>query len=417
MKPSVIEKAEKILQQGYVCDHCLGRQFAQFLSGYEAEERGRIIRNFMAFLLESGEKLDIDMANFEEFNFRFKDVKKTKKEKKVCVICENIFDELDDYIKKAEKKLRNVEFNNFLVGTKLPNRLVTKEEELWEKTGIDWCEPIKSEINRLVGKKLEKKFKKPVEFKHPEVVVLLNFKGKKVDLVINSLYLYGEYKKVKAGIPQTKWPTKKYKTSIEEIIAKPLMKQVGGKRHKFHGEGREDIDARCLAWRPFVIEILDPKKRKVNKKKLMEDVKKTKKVEIKNLKVVGSEMVEKIKSMRPDKTYRVVVKLKNDVTKENMKRLLILKGKKIYQETPRRVLHRRVDRLRKRVIKDIKWKKIRKKEIELIIKAEAGTYIKELVSGDKGRTYPSVSEILRTPAEVVKLDVIKIDTASGSTHF
>ncbi|MCD6367461.1 MAG: tRNA pseudouridine(54/55) synthase Pus10 [Candidatus Aenigmarchaeota archaeon] len=406
-QPSVFYKAVKILSQGYVCNHCLGRQFAQLLSGYDNEERGRIIRNFLAFSIDSGEKMKVDMSNFEEFNFRSKDVKKSG-DKKTCVICNNVFDELETYVKEAEKKLKKIGFDTFLVGTKLPDDLIIKEEELWESIGIDWCEPLKSEINRIVGKELEKKLKKSVEFKYPDVVILINLKKKKVEVEVNPLYIYGEYNKLKRGIPQTKWPSGKYKTSVEEIIAKPLMKQIGGKGHKFHGCGREDIDARCLAWRPFVLEILEPKKRKINKKKLIEDVKKTKKVEIRNIEIVNSDMVEKVKSVRPDKTYRVLVKLKDDVSEEDLKKLSILKGKRIYQETPTRVLHRRADLLRKRVVKDIKWKKVGKKKIELTITAEAGTYIKELVSGDKGRTYPSVAEILRTDAEVIELDVIKI---------
>ncbi|MCD6477905.1 MAG: tRNA pseudouridine(54/55) synthase Pus10 [Candidatus Aenigmarchaeota archaeon] len=406
-KNSVLKKAVEILKLGYVCDHCLGRQFAQLLRGYENEERGKIIRNFLALVLDAKEKYDIDMSNFEGINFRFKEAK--EKKNKRCVVCKNLFDGLDEYVKKAEKSLKKIEFNNFLVGTKLTKELVGIEEWLWENVGIEWCESIKSEINRLVGKKIEEKFKKPAEFERPDVTVILNLKKKDVEVKINSLFLYGEYNKLVRNIPQTKWPSGKYKTSVEQIIAKPLIRQIGGTGHKFHGAGREDIDARCLAWRPFVLEVLEPKKRKIDLKKLREDVNKSKKVEIRKLKVVSGNIVEMIKSVRLDKTYRALVRLEKDVSKEDLKRLSILNGKVIYQETPRRVLHRRADKLRKREIKSIKWKKIGKKKIEIIVKTEAGTYIKELVSGDKGRTYPSVSEILRTSAEVIELDVIKID--------
>jgi len=407
MKSDVKNTATRILKEGYICDNCLGRQFAQLLSGFENKERGKIIRNFIATCIEAGEDLEVDSSNFEEFKFRFKNIE--KKSKKSCMICDNLFEKLEKYVEKASKKMEKIEFNNFLVGTKLSRNLIEREEELWEKIGISWCEPMKSEINRLVGKELEKKFKKPVEFENPEVLVLLELDKEKVNLRINSFYLFGEYNKLKRGIPQTKWPSGKYKNSVEQIIAKPLMKQIGGSGHKFHGCGREDIDARCLGWRPFVIEILEPKKRKIDKKKLIEEVKKTKKVDIRKIKIVKSGLVEIIKRKRPDKTYRALVKLKDDIEKKDLKKLSVLKGKKIYQETPTRVLHRRSDKLRKRIVKDIKWKKIGKKKIELKIKAEAGTYIKELVSGDKGRTYPSVSEILRTPAEVKELDVIKIE--------
>jgi len=48
---------------------------------------------------------------------------------------------------------------------------------------------------------------------------------------------------------------------------------------------------------------------------------------------------------------------------------------------------------------------------QLILKvtAEAGTYIKELVSSDEGRTQPSVAGLLDTEAEVELLDVTWIE--------
>lgn len=64
--------------------------------------------------------------------------------------------------------------------------------------------------------------------------------------------------------------------------------------------------------------------------------------------------------------------------------------------------------MRKRRVIDIKWKRKNNKKFELHIKGEAGLYIKELVTGDSGRTKPSIAGLLRNPAAVKALDVIKI---------
>lgn len=399
------EKARKVMEMGYVCDHCLGRQFAQLLTGLENSERGKIIRDFFALWLDSGERLEIDYSNFHSYNFRFRGF---ESEKKKCFLCGNLFEELEHYVKLAKEKLKGLEFDTFLVGTKLTADLMRKEEELWENVGIEWCEPIKSEINRLVGKRLEEELGKKAKFKNPDVLVVVNLRKKDVEIEVNSLYIYGEYNKLVRTIPQTKWPSGKYKTSVEQIVAKPILKKTKGSGTKFHGAGREDIDARCLAWRPFILEILEPKKRKIDLKEMEKQINKSKRVQVRNLKFVGKELVERLKSIRPEKTYRAVVVTEKDVDEKDLEKLSVLRGKKIYQETPTRVLHRRADKLRKRVVKDIKWKKLGKKKIELVITAEAGTYIKELVTGDKGRTYPSVSELLGTKARVKELDVIKI---------
>jgi tRNA pseudouridine synthase 10 len=173
----------------------------------------------------------------------------------------------------------------------------------------------------------------------------------------------------------------------------------------FHGAGREDVEARCLDWRPFVIEIVRPKKRAVNLSKIKAGVNKTKKVAISCLKLGTMDDVRAVKKMRPDKTYSIVVEFEKPA--ENLDALKDSIGI-IMQKTPTRVLHRRADRLRKRKIKSINFKKIGRKKIVLEVRGEAGFYAKEFVTGDNGRTRPSVAEILKNPAKVISLDVTKI---------
>jgi tRNA pseudouridine synthase 10 len=46
--------------------------------------------------------------------------------------------------------------------------------------------------------------------------------------------------------------------------------------------------------------------------------------------------------------------------------------------------------------------------VEIEVRTQAGLYVKELVSGDDGRTTPSAAEVLGVPAECVELDVTAI---------
>lgn len=80
----------------------------------------------------------------------------------------------------------------------------------------------------------------------------------------------------------------------------------------------------------------------------------------------------------------------------------------INQLTPLRVLRRRKNILRKRKIKRLQWKLIDDNKFEVLIHAQAGTYIKEFITGDEGRTTPSISELLNTPCECLELDVVEI---------
>jgi hypothetical protein len=53
------------------------------------------------------------------------------------------------------------------------------------------------------------------------------------------------------------------------------------------------------------------------------------------------------------------------------------------------------------------------------LRVEAGTYVKELVSGDAGRTRPSLAETLGVPCSSAALDVLEVHWEapweSGST--
>ena len=403
------KKAKKILKKP-ICDHCLGRQFAQLLTGISNRARGRIIRNVMAMAYETKKDLDIDKSNLHDTKIRNETF-----EKKKCSVCDDFFQDLDKWVKKIKNKMENIGFSTFLVGTKLNNKLLQNEEKLWEMVGINWCEPIKAEINREVGKIIEKSTNKTVNLKKPQVNFILNIPKDKVNLEINPLFIYGEYQKLKRGIPQTKWPSGKYKTSVEEIIARPFMKASKATGHVFHGMGREDIDAKCLGHRPFVLELKIPKKRKLKIKKLSEKIDE-KKVKVRNWKFSSKNEVVRIKSEQPDKTYKAIVKSEKNLKKKDLKKLKELENETIEQQTPKRVSHRRSDKIRKREVKKIKTKYINPKKFELIVKGEAGLYIKELISSDDQRTNPSVSQKLNSQCECKQLDVIKINNKQKKKH-
>ncbi len=314
---------------------------------------------------------------------------------------------MDDLAKKAAKQLSKVHHSSFLVGTQLSQDLIDREEKLWQHVGIDYAEPLKAELNREVGKRIFALTGKKADLKKPDIAVVVDFTQNKINLRINPMFVFGQYKKVKRGIPQSRWGTPgHYKTSVEEEIARPIMKLAGGKDHAFHGMGREDIDALCLDWRPFVVEIKEPRSRDLDFRKIEKLVGNGKKVMVSKLKISDMDTVRKIKAATPDKTYRALVGLEKKVKNADLKNLAKLKGT-IHQKTPERVVHRRADLERKRAVKSITWKS-KGKNLEIIVTGTSGLYIKELVSGDNGRTKPSVSEILGVPAKVKELDVIKI---------
>jgi len=409
---NILEKSRRILEHP-VCDHCLGRQFGQLLSGFTNVERGEAMRLLAASSIDKEhlgeEDKKLDLSNFSGIHFHKLTAQKYEiPAKKRCSICHDIFDEIPKLVHKITKATKSIEWRTFVVGTKLSNELLANEEKLWERVGIDYCEPIKAELNRELGKTVEKYNKgKKFDPKRHDVAFLFDLDKKSVSVKIFPLFMYGEYQKLVRGLPQTKWPTGAYKTSVEQIIAKPFMAAMHGKGHKLHGLGREDIDARCLAWRPFVLEILEPKKRDVDIKKLAKKID-AKKVRVKGMRCSNIQEVRKIKEAKLDKSYRAMVECEKGITRKDLEKLKKLSGETIRQKTPTRVLHRRADLFRKRRVVSISAKLKDKKHFQLTIRGEAGLYIKELISGDAGRTRPSVSEILDNKCVCKELDVIGI---------
>ena len=404
-----------------VCDNCLGRIVSgQLLHGMDNKERGRILRYFAAFLLESGEKLDLDLSNFHDFNFRNL---KLKVKKKKCFFCQNFFEkEIEKWGRKIIEKLKKFDFDTFLVGCKPREEMLRKEEKIFEEIGIEFVETIREEIDREIGKRIEEELGKKFDWRNPQITVLLNLENDKISIQIKSLFVFGKYKKLVRGIPQSKWICKScggkgcikckglgklYPTSVQEIIEKPLLKVTKAKKSKMHAAGREDIDARCLDYRPFVIELVKPIRRKINLREIRKEINKSKWVTVSPLKFVGKEIIRKVKSERKDKSYLVTITFFKKIEEEKLKELKKLKGM-IEQKTPLRILHRRSHKLRRRKVKSIRWRLLSPKKLELRIRAQAGLYIKELITGDNGRTKPNVFQILGNKPRKILLDVIKI---------
>ncbi len=387
------EIKNKLINEG-LCNHCLGRQFAML--GYQLEnyERGFLIR---------------DNENITKDIFDNKSIANNLESGGDCFLCEGVFNKVDLYVDLIKKELQQHKINNLLVGTSVTESLKIKEKRLWDEYGSKYSEPLKVELNRLVGKRVLSELALKAEFKRPDALALIDLAKDKIKLKSNSMFVYGMYDKYLRGVSQTVWYRDKEVNSVEEIIAQPFIKASQAKTNKFHGAGREDIDVRCFAGREFVLELIEPKNRMINIEEIADKInQKSNAVRIYGVKETKKTKVKQLKEKRSNKLYRALVRLSNPIDSKKLSDLKEIVGI-IKQKTPKRVNHRRSDLLRERKVLAIFYEKIASEFIEIIIKAEAGLYIKELISGDEGRTEPSVSQILDCEAVCDKLDLLSID--------
>ncbi len=303
--------------------------------------------------------------------------------------------ELKLLFERIKKDLLDYQFESFLIGVKS-----SKESEE------------KKSLKRNLGLLIEKELKKKVDFFDPEILIVIDLEKKEIQYRIKPLYIYGRYLKIKGGIPQTRWKKKIYKTSVQEEIGNVILKYCQGKDHSFHGLGREDIDAIMLGnGRPFVIEVKDPQKRNFDLKRVEKEINETSEfVRVKDLSFTSKEKIQELKTASPAKTYQAEVQLEKKVEKEALAEVVQkFNNLLISQRTPKRVTRRRADLVR--VKKIFYFKLIEYHPLNPIfeIKAQSGTYIKELISGDEGRTTPSLSEFLKQKCFVKKLKVTEIE--------
>lgn len=406
MESQITEYALKIMEmaEGNLCDHCLGRKFSKILEGPDNKYRGEYVRQIL-----------------NETNGDTSD--------DPCYVCGNLFDDVENrIIDKIINKINheNIEFSTFLIGCRVSPEILSKEEEIQKNLELD-VENIKKEINREIGKKLYSTLNKEVEFDNPNIVIMVDFVNDNIDIQLNPIFIEGRYRKLVRGIPQTKWPCgkcrgkgcpscnytgKQYPETVEELISPEAVKLARGSESKFHGAGREDIDVKMLgSGRPFVLEIKEPKIRDLDLEILEEKINTFAggKVEVQDLKFVGKDRKGTIKCSSTDtyKVYKAIVELENDISEDKLN--LLNSMEIINQRTPIRVSHRRADKIRTRKVRSITTKPIDARNFEMIVECEGGLYIKELISGDEGRSKPSVSEILGINALCIQLDVLEVN--------
>ncbi len=449
---TIFEKILEIYREYYICVHCLGRMFSLLGTDTTNCERGKshllamTMENHRVYLSrhEDHEEAIANLKILAE-KARFNPAQSVLEKEGIehskldlpekCYLCNDIFSNVPICARIAEENLNNLEFKNILVGTALDSQIVNREDNFKAHFNLLNSESFKNHFNREVGKELSNNLQKPAEFSKPDITIIFSqgFATSEVNLLLRSIFIRGRYNKFIRGIPQTHWDCrlcrgkgckscgftgKQYQTSVEELISPEFVKKAKAEYSKFHGAGREDIDVRMLGkGRPFVLELKNPKIRTLDLKTIQKKVNKRnkKKIKITNLEYSSKEQVKNLKfnAENTKKVYRALTSSFENIPKEKFEVLLKkikkeFENQKIQQRTPNRVSHRRADKIREKKIYQIEGKFIKPKVYEFIIESQGGTYIKELVNGDNGRTTPSITGIFGFPLECKKLDVLKI---------
>jgi tRNA pseudouridine synthase 10 len=338
-----------------------------------------------------------------------------------CHICGGKALETPGMIEEAAGLLSKEQAKSFSISTKIPKDWLVREEDAWD-ISMRKTESLKSMLNGTIVKALRERSSLPYVM-DGDVRLVFDYKKGEVELERNDLFIFGRYMKHTPGLSQSRWLCAKCQgkgcnkcggkgknyESVEERIGEPVKKVTKAKDYVLHASGREDVDATNSAGRAFVLEVKGPGSRELDLTKLAEEIAATGEVSVICLKIVPRRFTEVVTESHFDKSYKTGVEFGRELTEEDKSKIEGIAGKTLLQRTPKRVAHRRADLVRQRKVKEFEVLESEGNRAVLRIKAEAGTYIKELISSDEGRTEPSIAGLLSTEARCTSLDVSDID--------
>ncbi|MEM0138330.1 MAG: tRNA pseudouridine(54/55) synthase Pus10 [Thermoplasmatales archaeon] len=330
-----------------------------------------------------------------------------------CEYCGGILPRVEDFFEIFRDFSSKFEIGSFLIGVKADKNILEKEIKVIEAGKLK-IRNFKKEFESKLGSRIEVELHLKADFIKPDVVFTVDQRNLSYDFWIRPVFVLGRYRKNVRGIPQSPWispaPGREGR-SISEYIGESIKDTLGGTNYNFYASGREDVDALMLGnGRPFYVEVINPRKRRAEGSGITKKISELSggKVEVLEPRVASDEEIDTLKSARPNKVYEVSFSTDRKLDDDLIRKLSSYSGIAISQRTPTRVLPIRKDIARRRTIFSIKILNWSDYQVRLCIEAEAGTYIKEFITGDSGRTEPSISKDLKVNVKIDYLNVLSV---------
>jgi tRNA pseudouridine synthase 10 len=326
-------------------------------------------------------------------------------------------------LEMALAEASNFEWDSFSVSSSFPKEVFVRESEIEDFFAPGQFTSLKNRVNSEIASQISASTSKRLDQKNPDAIFELDFGKMAAHAKPAPLHVFGHYLKLSRKHCQSRWNCsacggrgcKACKgsgtnyPSVEDEVGQAIAPAFAAEKYRLHASGREDVDVRTLGFgRPFVLELIGPKKRNADLASIEQALSKNEHVRAHGLALVGKHFINAVCDSHFEKEYSALVAADRPLGMKDAKKVELLSGTTIEQRTPIRVSHRRSDMIRKRKIISVKASAVEGGKLRLLVRAEAGTYIKELISSDGGRTKPSVSSILSCHAFCEELDVIAI---------
>ena len=181
------------------------------------------------------------------------------------------------------EKLREYDYETFLIGASVPHTILDKDDELRSRFKIKGRDSMKSQITKMLSQKVALQTGKSVNYSKPDLTILVSMSDQEITISLRSVWLSGKYVKLKRGLPQRSsicgicnglgCAECSYRgrslDSVQGRITDFLTKAFEAESCNFVWLGSEDENSLVKApGRPFYVEVVKPKKRFAMKDKL-----------------------------------------------------------------------------------------------------------------------------------------------------
>lgn len=375
---AAVERTRQILKEHPLCDHCLGRMFAENLGVKSHKRLGKQIRDRIG-----------------------------RKPPQTCYVCKNLMATIDQHAKKMTEASKGYQFSTFLIGAILQPSIHDRDDVIRSKFRLRGITSIKSDITRELGKKFSRITKSSVDYQNPDMVFTIDFKKDYCEIKPKALLLQGRYLKSVRGFPQKQKPCSECEgkgcfvcdfhgireyDSVEGKIARFFIEKYGALQAKITWIGGEDESSLVLGnGRPFFAKLINPRKRKVGR---------IKNIDLGGVSILGLRTINKIPSdpVRFRTVVLMEIESEYEINPEQLENLSRLKDQQI-------ILYENSHRNKKRVY-NVRFKPISSNSILIKMESDGGMPIKRLVTGNQ--VEPSISGLLETNCRCTRFDFNKI---------
>ncbi|MEM3857755.1 MAG: tRNA pseudouridine(54/55) synthase Pus10 [Thermoprotei archaeon] len=334
-----------------------------------------------------------------------------------CAACGGVWERVPELVTRLLKAAASYEWKTFRVGVRLKGDFENEESRA-----------LKSALKQSLGQALEQASQKNVDVRAPDLEFTIELPKLRFSLSSAPVFIEGKYRKLVRYLPQSNWTCRScngkgcldcgfkgrhFSSSVEELIAFPLKVFLSASQIYLHAGGREDVDVRALGeGRPFVVEAANPRRRFFPLRDAEQAVNTYSNpfVEVAFTEFAARRRVSELKASSETnyKVYRGKIVFQLTPRALMGSDVLELSNLELAQRTPLRTLGARSDLVRARKVEHITVRKLDDMTAEFELSCQGGTYVKEFISGDDGRTQPNLSQILGTPSRCVELDLVDV---------